>query len=165
MVYMIFDKCMTEEEAAQKVNRKYIEYPDGEFEVLARDHDLNTDEIFIRALKEIDRCDIPMRNVARDLLTGDTHSFDKVSTGVRVIWLMARYPDKFLFPTQWLGENCYQMMFDIGKEFDFYVYEDSDMFSQDGVEDCTGYFTDLVTGEEVCVDNDNGFEYMADHLY
>jgi len=64
-------------------------------ETLRRDFNLNDDVEFAKYLKEIDQCDIPMPNVVRDLLTGNTHSFDKVSTGVRMLWLMVRFSDSF----------------------------------------------------------------------
>lgn len=110
------------------------------FEILRRDFDLNTDGDFIKYLREIDQCDIPMPNVVRDLITGQTHSFDKVSTGVGVLWLMSRFPKRFLYPTQWLGQNCYQAMFDLGNLYDIYVFEDSDIFDEDEMLECTGVF-------------------------
>lgn len=161
MINMYFESVISIEDLEQKLGLRYIEFPDAVFDTLKRKHNLNTDPYFIKFLKEIDNCDIPMPNVARDLYTMDTHSFDKVSTGVRVLWLMARYPDKYLYPTQWLGENCYQSMFDLGKEFDISVYEDSDMFSQALIDECTGQFRDMHTGQIVTIDNDYGFDYVA----
>ena len=64
-------------------------------ETLRRDFNLNDDVEFAKYLKEIDQCDIPMPNVVRDVWTGNTHSFDKVSTGVRMLWLMVRFSDSF----------------------------------------------------------------------
>lgn len=63
----------------------------------SRGIDLNKDKDFERYLKEIDKCDIPLPNVARDLLTGKTHSFDKISTGARMLWLMQDFADEYLF--------------------------------------------------------------------
>jgi hypothetical protein len=165
MLKFMFSNKIDEKEAENLCNRKYIEFPDTEFMRLSRKHDLNNDQYFIKFLHDIDGCDIPMKNVARDLITGNTHSFDKVSTGVRVLWLMAVYPDKFLYPTQWLGENCYQAMFDLGKERDIYIYEDSDMFSQKLADKIEGELYDCHTDKVVSVSNDKGFDYVIDMGY
>ena len=52
-------------------------------------------------------------------------------------------------------------MFDIGTVKDIWVYEDSDIFVQDGIEDCKGEFMDVKTKEIITVDNDNGFSYTC----
>ena len=52
-------------------------------------------------------------------------------------------------------------MFDIGKVKDIWVYEDSDIFVQDGIEDCKGEFMDVKTKEIITIDNDNGFSYTC----
>lgn len=71
---------------------------------------------------------------------------------------MARFPDRFLYPTQWLGENCYQAMFDLGETRDIFIYEDSDIFDEEEMQECTGSFEDMHTGKIVKVDCDNGYE-------
>lgn len=165
MIKMFFKRAQEVEEAEAVTGVKYIEFPDDVFEMLRRGYDLNSDDLFLKYLKEIDMCDVPMPNVARDLLTGQTHSFDKVSTGVRVLWLMARFPTQFLYPTQWLGQNCYQAMFDLGDVCDIYVYEDSDIFDEEVMEECTGSFMDMNNGKIVKVDDDNGYDYIATMNY
>jgi len=165
MIKMFFHRVQEIEEVEKAAGVKYINFPDDVFELLRREFDLNNDEYFLKYLREIDLCDVPLPNVARDLLTGQTHSFDKVSTGVRVLWLMARFPDRFLYPTQWLGENCYQAMFDLGEMRDIFIYEDSDIFDEEEMEECTGSFEDMHTGKVVKVDCDNGYEYITEMNY
>lgn len=133
MLYLIFmDK--TEEEAAELTNRKVIDNPDARFNYYTKGVDLNKDEFFVKALREIDRCDIPMDNVARDLLTGRTHSFDKVSTGLRSLWLMYHKPDAFVYLASFFGENCYRLLLEISKTRDIIVYDDVEMLSEDILE-------------------------------
>lgn len=79
MIYILFQDDYTEEEASLAVNKKMIANTDTAFETRRRGHDLNYDRYFRELLKYIDICDVPMRNVARDLLTGETHSFDRIS--------------------------------------------------------------------------------------
>lgn len=165
MLYLLFQAKVSEEEAEQMTGRKWLAQPDRWFLRLSDEVDLNTDETFIKYLYEIDKCDIPMRNVARDLLTGDTHSFDKISTGVRMLWFMRYHPEKFLFPSQFLGENCYQGAIDLSIDRDIYIYEDSNMFDTDEIEKCKGTFTDYHTGEVVNVNNYEAFDYFWERGY
>jgi len=165
VIRMFFDGAYTIEEAERLTGLKYIEFPDIIFERTVRNYDLNNDQAFERYLREIDNCDIPMPNVARDLITGNTHSFDKISTGVRMLWLMTRLPDRYLYPTQWLGENCYQSMFDIGRDTDVWVYEDSQMFANEEADACTGQFLDVKAGNVVTIGDDRGFDYWVDMDY
>jgi hypothetical protein len=159
MINMIFENACELEAAEKLTGVKFIEFPDYVFNILTMGYDLNQDDYFKKLLLEIDGCDVPLPNVVRDIKTNRTSSFDKVSTGVRVLWLIKNHPSEYLYPTQWLGENCYQELFNLGKEVDVYIYEDSRMFLQDGAELCTGEFVDVLTGSTVTVDNDNGYEY------
>lgn len=160
MVYLIFDR-ITEKEAEERTGRKYVEFPDQQFLFLSECVDLNKDETFIKYLREVDKCDIPMPNVARDLITGKTHSFDKVSTGVRMLWLMRYHADKFLFPSQFLGQNCYQGAFDIGRINDVYIYDDSNMLEEEESDECDGVFTDYLTGDIIETGDDRAFDYFV----
>jgi hypothetical protein len=163
---MYFDSVYDEKDVESITGKKIIEFPDDLFEILQRDFNLNKDDDFIKFLRVIDECDIPLPNVARDIETGETHSFDKVSSGVKMLWLIAKFSNKYIFPTCWLGENCYQSMFDLGSIYDFDVYEDSNMFAQEYcIEECTGKFKDYKTGDVVTIDNDNGWDYVLDHHY
>lgn len=148
--------------AAKAAGRPYLDFPDSWFSMLSRDHNLNQDPWFEKFVREVDECDIPMPNVIRMLDTGETHSFDRVSTGVKALWLMYYYPDRWLYPSQWLGENCYQSMLDIGAEKDLIVLNDSKMLISeiDGycMDKCRGQFRDfkrgtiytIIPGGEVC---------------
>lgn len=64
MVYLIFDR-IAEKEAEERTGRKYLEYPDEQFLFLSESINLNDDITFVGYLREIDKCDIPMANVAR----------------------------------------------------------------------------------------------------
>lgn len=163
MIYILFQDDYTEEEAALAVNKKMIVNTDTAFETRRRDHDLNYDRYFRDLLKAIDRCDVPMRNVARDLLTGETHSFDRISGGIKSLWLMHHYNKDYIFPSCYFGENCYKFVFNDGKDRDIYIYEDSGMFATDEIEECVGVFTNYKTKE--VIDVKNGFDYTIANGY
>jgi hypothetical protein len=166
MVNIIFQKVMSEEEAEKATGLKYLELPDEWFIELSSGKDLNNDEYFKKVLLEIDECDVPMPNVARLVLNGDTHSFDKVSTGVRMLWLMKYYPNKFLYPSQWLGQNCYKALFELGEENEIMLYEDSGMMDQTEIDECVGLkFRDYHNGNIVELGQDVGFLYTCDMGY
>ncbi len=78
---------------------------------------------------------------------------------------MTRLLERYIYPTQWLGENCYQAMFDIGRETDIWVYEDSQMFANEEADECTGQFLDVRTGSVVTVGDGRGFDYWVDMDY
>lgn len=126
---------------------------------------MNNDEFYIRSVGEIDKCDIPMRNVLRDLITGETHSFDKVSGGVKSLWLMYYYNEEYIFPTRYFGQNCYNLVVDISKDRDIYLYDDANMMDEDESGECIGVFTDFHTGEIVSFENDRAFEYVTKKGY
>lgn len=128
--------------AAKAAGKPYLTFPDTWFNVKSRGFNLSADPWFNRILEEVDVCDIPFPDVARDLVTGKTHSFDKVSTGVRTLWLMYHFPNDWLYPSQWLGENCYQAMFDASKDKDIVVFNDSNMLMRR----CEGYCMDSCSG-------------------
>jgi hypothetical protein len=166
MIDMIFCTVMSEEEAEKATGLKYLELPDEWFYKLSSSHDLNNDEYLKNILKEVDNCDVPMPNVIRDIITGETHSFDRISTGVKVLWLMRYYPNKFLYPSQWLGENCYRAFFELNDICDIVLYEDSDMLFNVEADECVGMkFRDWHTGNIVELGEDRGFLYMAKMRY
>lgn len=156
MLYIMrYDDYPDIEEAIKIVGKPRLTWADGVFNEYALTHDLNKDPWFAYVLKEIDRCDIPMPNVARDIQTGRTHSFDKVSTGVRVAWLMRYYPDKWLFPSAYLGENCYQAMLNAGSYEDIIVYNNSNMLCSEiqgyCMDNCSGTFCDYKTHKQYII--------------
>lgn len=163
MVNVLFAKKIKLDEAATVTGKKLLEYPDALFRYLTRGYDLNKDEIFVKALLDIDKCDIPMDNVARDLLTGRTHSFDKVSTGVMTVWLLSKCSEEYLLETKWLGENCYRSVFELAKDRDIYLYDNSQMFLTDEVEECNSDWKDYHTGNVVNVTD--SFDYCVDMGY
>ncbi len=76
-----------------------------------------------------------------------------------MLWLMTRLPDRYIYPTQWMGEYCYRSMFDIGRETDIWVYEDSQMIANEEADKYTGQFLDVNTGCIVTVGDGRGFDY------
>ncbi len=165
MLNIIFQDDMTEKEAERLSGRKWLQFPDDQFHYLSNEDTLSDDLWFIKALKDIDRCDIPMKCVARDLITGRTHSFDRISTGVKMVWLMRYHADKFLFPSQYLGENCYQCVLDASTcRNDIFLYDDSDMLYRESqgycLDACTGLFNDYVKNKIVEL-NGNRKLYIA----
>ena len=165
MLHVLFETAYSEEEAVLISNRVMIENTKSEFLTRSRYHDLNTDPFFIKCCAEIDKCDIPMPNVLRDVLTGNTHSFDKISGGVMSLWLMFHYSDKYLFPSCYFGENCYQLLFDICKEKDIYIYENSQMMCRPEIRECIGTFTDSKTGKIVQCKGYNAFLFVSEMGY
>ena len=165
MLYVLFSKVVSEEEASALIGRKLIKFVDAEYRVRINQNALNNDAFFIRCCKEIDICDIPMPNVLRDIRSGETHSFYRVSGGIMSMWLMYHYTDSFLFQSAYFGENCYQILLDIGKEKDVYVYDNADMLCKEEFDACTGCFTDYHTGTVVEVGDDRAFDYAIDTEY
>lgn len=164
MVYMYF--LDTSREEAEKLSGlKYMEYPDSMFRFLTRNINLNSDENFRKYLLEIDNADIPMDNVVRDICTGMTHSFDYISTSVKMMWLMEHYSGKALFPSCYFGQNCYQIVFDIGKEHDIHIYDDSAMFACEESFGLVGEFTDAIRETVVKMSGDaEAFEYYEEFV-
>lgn len=163
MLKVVFTK--TEEEAEKLVSKEIEPFPDALFQLTADFNELNNSDYFKKLLKEIDNCDIPMNNVVRDIFTGETHSFDKISTGVIALWLIYKDKEcKYLHCTQWLGENCYQLLFDLGEEQDIYMYDDSE-FLFEALPDLHGRFEDLLTGEIVQVEGNSGWMHCIQRGY
>lgn len=135
--------------AVSVTGKKYLEVPRAAFAGLSNDKMLSTDPWFKRILKEVDRADL-VGCAALDPYTGNSHSFDRVSTGVKTLWLMYHYPDRFLYASQWLGENCYQAALDAGAEKDIVVFDDSKMLCRmEGayyLDNCRGQFQDFKRG-------------------
>lgn len=163
MLYIMrYDDYPDMREAARIVGKPLLLWPDSYFCDDLRKLDVSYDPWFIKFLRDVDRCDIPLPNVARDLLTGMTHSFDKISTGVRTLWLMRYHASEWLFPSEYLGENCYQSMLDLSTEVDVIVYNSSNMLCSEiegySMDNCTGTFCDyktrkqytIVPGGDVC---------------
>ena len=165
MLYVIFQNNYTREEAGELVKRRVLQSSKASFQTRSMCVDLNKDEFFVRCCREIDLCDIPMDNVLRDLLTGRTHSFDKVSGGVMSLWLMYYYNNEFIFPSSRFGENCYNIVFEISKTRDIYLYEDSAMFASSLLNNIDGVFTDYVTKKVVNVSNRGGMYYVINEGY
>jgi hypothetical protein len=157
---------MSEKEAEEATGLKYLEYPDDWFIELSNSVDLNSDEYFKKMLLEIDGCDVPMPNVVRHIRSGKTYAFRDVSTGVRMLWLMKYYPKKFLYPSQWLGQNCYKPLLELGEENDIILYEDSGMMDQTEIDECVGLkFRDWHNGNIVELAQDVAFLYTCDMGY
>ena len=165
MLYILFPSVMSEDEASAAVGRKMIKYVDSEFRVRANQNKLNYDMFFIKCCREIDQCDIPVANVLRDLRSGETHSFDRVSGGVMSMWLMYHYSEEFLFPTAYFGENCYQILLDMSTYKDVYVYDNAGMVTKEEAEKCIGKFTDFHTGIVVNFGDNKAFDYAIDIGY
>ena len=162
MIKIIFQEDKTEDEAAKLCGREWLKFPDIWFKKLTYNYNLNNDEFFRKCLAKIDLCDMPMDNVIRDIPTGRTHSIDKVSTGVKMLWLMKHYSDKFIFPSQYLGENCYETVYMLGNEIDIYIYDDSDMLVHDEA-DLKGYtLWDVVLKQEIVLGDGKAFDYVLD---
>lgn len=162
MLRVVFQSDKTEAEAAALVQRPWLKFPDIAFKRLTREYDINKDDDFKRFLFEVDRCDLPMPNVVRDIPTGSTHSIDRVSTGVKMLWLMARHAEDYLFPSQYLGENCYLSMFELSKTRDIYLYEDSDMFVSKEA-DVVGYVIhDEVSDKDIELGCERGIDYTIE---
>lgn len=155
----------SEEEISQLASKPVLEDVDMAFNMFSRDCNLNEDKLFVKALREIDGCDIPMPNVARDLLTGQTHSFDRVSTGLRSIWMMYHYPEKYIYLASRFGENCCDLLFQISQGRNIIVYDDVEFLSYDLLDDKEIEFTDFLT-KKVC--KGTGFEcsdYYCKEVY
>lgn len=164
MLKLLFGN-INKEKAVEKLGRPFLAWPDAVIEIEYGYDILNDSEFFKKALLEVDKCDVPLRNVARDIETGNTHSFDRVSTGVKTLWLMSHVEEgKYAFMSSWIGENCYQLMLDLSKTRDIYLYDDSEFLTY-ADESITGEFEDLYTGSIVKVDNNEGFDYMIDKEY
>lgn len=166
MLYMLFHRDVEEDEAAKLFNKPILEFPDSVFDYEARNSDDNVsmNTYFQEIIKEIDRADVPMKNVIRDIPTGDTRDIYKTSTGAKTLWLAYKGMN-YTFLSEWFGPNCYQRLFDISKDVDIYMYDDSDMFNYEKAEKIIGEFTDFKTGELIKVDYDNAYEYLESRGY
>ena len=165
MLYVLHQDVYTRDEAVALTGLKLVDYKKAIFLSRTEKIDLNNDEFFKKCVRLIDNCDIPMRNVVRDLITEDTHSFENVSGGVMALWLMYYCNDRYLMPTGYFGENCYQLLLDISKEKDIYVYDSSDMLNTREFSDCDGVFTDYRTKRLVHCDFEELFEFTCEEGY
>ena len=163
MLYIVFAK--SDEEAVDIAGKPYLEYPDIVFKRWCENNDINTQQVFKEIIKEIDYADMPMKNVVRDLYTDDTHDVYHVSTGAKTLFLTT-VDSTWLYPSQWFGENCYQTLFNLSKEHDIVVYDDSDMFSRNQVYglELEGTFIDVRANRTVEVKDGSGFEYVLDNI-
>lgn len=136
--------------AAAAVGKPYLNFPDDHFAEISRGRDLFNDEWFKRVLLEVDIADVPMVGVIRDLRTNTGHSIDKVSTGVKVMWMLKYFPNDYTYPSQWLGENCFQLLLDLSVEQDIVIFDDSGMLYRGGAKycmnNCHGQFQDFKRG-------------------
>lgn len=142
-----------------------IKYVNSEFRARIDQNKLNDDMFFIKCCRDIDKCDIPMTNVLRDLRSGETYSFDRVSGGIMSVWLMYYYNEEFLFQTAYFGENCYQTLLDLSIDRDVYVYYNACMVTKEEAEKCTGEFIDFHTGIKVEFGDDKAFDYAIERGY
>lgn len=165
MLYILFHTAYTEEEAAKVTGRKLVTHTDAEFSVATRELDLNEDELFLNCVKEIDTCDVPFPNVIRDLYTGNTHSFDRVSSGAKAMWLLGRLHEKFIMPSAFFGPNCYKILVELSKDRDIYIYEDAHMFGYPESDELEGVFTDFKTKQVVELGGYTAFDYICDMGY
>lgn len=160
MLYYVNARIMSIEEFSQKLNKSICECPDLVFDIISRDYDLNRDEFFAMALLKVGNADIPMDNVARDLITGRTYSFDKISTGIRSLWLMNYFGTKYIYQSCYFGENCYKVLAELAQYTDVYLYDNSSMLVSEEFDDSVGNFTDYTTGEEIPWSN--AYSYFCD---
>ncbi len=158
MLNILFEYDMTEEEAERVSDKKKLEFPDEYFVDYIYKGVLNSDKYFEQLVKDIDNCYIPEPGVIKDIATGLAHPISEVSTGVKMLWLMKNEPDKWLYLSHYLGENCYQHMLDLSKDRDIWLYECSRMMTtrMDGysLDGCIGKFNDYVKSNIVEVVGD-----------
>lgn len=145
-----WDDYPSDDLAVAAIGKPYCEYPDSNFDIRADFETIGDDPWFRRCLLEIDNATVACPGQALDLSNNRLHSFDKVSTGVKTLWLMYHLPDLYTYPSQWLGENCYQQLLDIGAEKDIIVFDDSDMlcrrYKDYRFDNCHGQFQDFLRG-------------------
>ena len=166
MLYVLFQNVVTEEEAEKLTGRKMVTHTDAEFYFRTEGLDLNNDDFFKMCIEEIDRCDVPFRNVVRDLITGETHSFDRVSSGVKALWLMNYKNKELILPSAYFGPNCYRILVESSKTRDIYIYDDAAMMSNEEADnECIGCFTDYHTGTIVEFGDDRAWDYTMDMEY
>lgn len=163
MLYMISQLSMPIEEAVNITGRKWANIPDNNFEFDSRKHDLNNDEFLRKCLLEVGNKTIPMPNVIRDEVTGITHSFDKMSTGVKVLWLLYHYPEKYLIETCFIGPNCYEILMDLSETKDIILYDNSNMLHDMNRYCKRGSVTDFVSKKAVSMDCASYFD-MVDSM-
>lgn len=164
MLYLIFMN-VTEEKASELTGKKVIDNPAAWFNWYSRDYNLNQDDFFIKALREIDNCDIPMPNVVRDIMTGDTHSFDRVSNGIKSLWLMYHKPQEFLYLASFFGENCYRLLFEMSKDRDIIVYDDVEMLREDILDNQEIIFMDYLKNTLVKTSFPDCSDYYMNEVY
>lgn len=166
MLYILFCRDIEEDKAAEMFKKPILEYPDSVFKYIVSqtDENVSEDPHFQDILKKIDKADVPMKNVIRDIYTGDTHDIYKTSTGTKTLWLAAKGAD-YTFLSEWFGPNCYQELFDISNSIDVYLYDDSDMFIQDAAEELIGRFTDFKTGKIIELGNFDVVGYLEEMGY
>lgn len=143
--------CPGDDLAVAAIGKPYCQYPDANFNLRADFDTLHEDSRFCKWLREIDNATIACPGQALDLFNNRLHSFEKVSTGVKTLWLLYNLPDLYTYPTQWLGENCYQQLLDIGAEKDIVVFDDSNMLKRRyrnfRLDNCHGQFQDFLRGK------------------
>lgn len=167
MLYYICGEKMTIEEASKLVNKPIEPYPGDSFLFRSKKVDLNSDELFKRLVREIDNCDIPMKNVLRNLATGDTYPLTNACGGTKAIWMIGQDKKAELLHTnEWFGDNCYQALFDLSKGQDIYLYDCLTMWAEYEAEFLRGEFYDILKKRLVKLDHDDaGYDYFMEAYY
>ncbi len=148
MLHIIYMDDYPEDEDAERVSGKTMMLDsDAAFFLLTQGYDLNRDDFFIKIVDYIDQCDLIADGVLYRRPSKTTHSVERVSGGVKTVWLMYHHYQEYIFPSSFLGENCYQPAFWAAEDRDIWVYDDSSMmFAEDDgycMQNCHGKFYDF----------------------
>ena len=164
MLYILFmEEYPTDADAEKASRRKMIYNCDDAFFLATQKHDLNKDDFYIKIVDFIDQCDLLAPGVLYRRASKTTHSIERVSGGVKTVWLMAHYSERYIFPSSFLGENCYQPALWAAENHDVWVHDDSSMlFAKDDdycMQNCHGKFYDFYKKQIVDLDAP-GFDCM-----
>lgn len=161
MINLIF-RNKSKEQAEQMTGKKYLQFPDSVFFIITDRMDVSQDSDFIKYVAAIDNGEIPVPGVIRDRMSGKTFPVSSASTTVKMLWLMTKYPEKYLYPSVYIGPNAYQILFDIGKDRDICIYDEVSIFDEDEGTGIIGQFRDLETDEIInLVSEFDGLHYIC----
>lgn len=120
----------TEDEAEEVTGRRLTSFVRNLFEYYSfrQKEYAGEDPMYRTFVSEIDDGDLLTPDIIKDRPTGRTYSTERSSSGVHMLWMMKTHNKDLLFRTSRFGDNCLPFVFELSKEYDIYLYDDSEIF-------------------------------------
>lgn len=158
MLYYMSNREYSQEEAEKITGRKLTTFVDTLFKYYSEygKEFAGEDPMYKVFVSEIDDGDLLTPDIIKDRYSKRTYSTERSSSGVHILWLMKTHNKELLFRTSRFGDNCLPHIFKLSKEYDIYLYDDSQLFvrgytdaydNKDQFHLQHGKFTDYKTGD------------------